>query len=693
MQTNVLKVSNNFRRMAIKSALSILFFVLSYLVMIIFGLAWVLLCALIAYALGIYVGGFVTVFLGMGLIGMGLFIFFFLIKFIFSPAIKIDRSQFLEIKKEQQPALFELIHETVGEVKTNFPKKVYLTADINASVFYDATFWSMFFPVRKNLMIGIGLMNSVSTIELKAILAHEFGHFSQRSMKLGSYVFHVNKVIYNLLHENDSYASWLNGWSSLSSFFLLFSKGAVVIIQGIQNILLKTYKPLNLNYRGLSREMEFHADAVAASVTGSAPLISALLRIEFADQALATLLDFYSNKIQSSKKTNNIYPQHLFLVQHLSKNAEMPLIDGLPYLSLEDYKKFQGTKLVLEDQWSSHPSNLQRIEKLTALNQATKGDAPGISLQLLSDLEQIQQLLSAQYFEGLNYETVPTNLEIEDFTALYLARDLEHSFPKVYKGYFHTRDPYNLFEEEVFDRPISVEAANLEQIINDEIIAEINSLNIAQADKNILAEIANGYIDIKTFDYDGTKYNSETADSLLQSLDLEIVRLEDLLTTRDREVFDFFLNAAKGQDNIAEFKAHYLNYKNGTVHMLVQREVYLQLLQSSYFIQAPTAYDQIEQNLSVLKNLELPFKEQIKLLLADTIYLELMESKVRSRFNDYLHSNASYFQYDHYNYPEINLLYDVMADYSVLVFNTHFKLKKSLLEFQADILCSVNQDL
>ncbi|WP_082461467.1 M48 family metalloprotease [Pedobacter sp. PACM 27299] len=693
MQKNVLNVSNNFRRMAIKSTLSILFFVCSYLVMIVFGLAWVLLCALIAYALGIYVGGFITAFLGLGLMGMGLFIFFFLIKFIFSPAIKIDRSQFLEINKEQQPALFKLIHETVGEVKTNFPKKVYLTADINASVFYDATFWSMFFPVKKNLMIGIGLMNSVSTLELKAILAHEFGHFSQRSMKLGSYVFNVNKVIYNLLHENDSYASWLNGWSSLSSFFLLFSKGAVVIIQGIQNILMKTYKPLNLNYRGLSREMEFHADAVAASVTGSVPLISALLRIEFADQALATLLDFYSNKIPSSKKTNNIYPQHLFLIQHLAKNTEMPLIDGLPYLSLEDYKKFQGTKLVLEDQWSSHPSTLQRIEKLAALNQATTGDASGISVQLLSNLEQIQQFLSAQYFEGLNYETVPKNLEIEDFTVLYLARDQEHSFPKLYKGYFNMRDPYNLFEEEVFDHPISQEAADLEQIINDEIIAEINSLNIANADKNILTEIANGYLDIKTFDYDGTKYNSETADILIQSLDEEIARLEELLANRDRKVFHFFLNEAKSLDNLAEFKAHYLNYKKGTVNMLVQREVYLQLLQSSYFIQAPTAYDQIGQNLSVLKSLELPFKEQIKLLLADAVYLELMESKVRSRFNDYLNSNASYFQYDHYNYPEINLLYDVMADYSVLVFNTHFKLKKSLLEFQADIRCSVNQDL
>jgi hypothetical protein len=36
---------------------------------------------------------------------------------------------------------------------------------------------------KKNLTIGIGLINSTSVGELKTILAHEFGHFSQRSMK------------------------------------------------------------------------------------------------------------------------------------------------------------------------------------------------------------------------------------------------------------------------------------------------------------------------------------------------------------------------------------------------------------------------------------------------------------------------------------------------------------------------------
>jgi Zn-dependent protease with chaperone function len=39
---------------------------------------------------------------------------------------------------------------------------------------------------RKNLQIGIGLVNSVTVSEFKAVLAHEFGHFSQRSMKVAA---------------------------------------------------------------------------------------------------------------------------------------------------------------------------------------------------------------------------------------------------------------------------------------------------------------------------------------------------------------------------------------------------------------------------------------------------------------------------------------------------------------------------
>jgi hypothetical protein len=67
-----------------------------------------------------------------------------------------------------------------------------LFGDVNASVFYDSSFWSIIFPIRKNLQIRLGLVNKIIEQELKAILAHEFGCFSQRSTKVGSFVYDVN---------------------------------------------------------------------------------------------------------------------------------------------------------------------------------------------------------------------------------------------------------------------------------------------------------------------------------------------------------------------------------------------------------------------------------------------------------------------------------------------------------------------
>src|SRR5690606_17844105 len=116
--------------------------------------------------------------------------------------------------EQEQPVLFEFIRTLSKETRTPFPKRIYLSSDVNAAVFYDSNFWSMLLPVRKNLQIGLALVNSVNLSELKAILAHEFGHFSQRSMKLGSYVYNVNQVIYNLLYDNDGYSSALQKWAN-----------------------------------------------------------------------------------------------------------------------------------------------------------------------------------------------------------------------------------------------------------------------------------------------------------------------------------------------------------------------------------------------------------------------------------------------------------------------------------------------
>jgi len=265
-----------------------------------------------------------TLLIGGGLIASGLTILFFLVKFLFS-SNKFDRDHLTEITKKDHPQVFAMIEDIVEEASTTFPKKVYLSNEVNASVFYDSNFWSMFLPVKKKLIIGLGLMNSVTQQEFKAILAHEFGHFSQKSMKVGSYVYQVNQVIYNMLYKNDSFDNIISKTASLHSIIAICIAGSIWVIKQIQFILQKFYNYININYMSLSREMEFHADEIAAHVAGSKYLASALLRLEFANHALDSTFTFYDQKIKQNIKSKNIYEEQYFIMHFLSKKKSMSL--------------------------------------------------------------------------------------------------------------------------------------------------------------------------------------------------------------------------------------------------------------------------------------------------------------------------------------------------------------------------------
>jgi Zn-dependent protease with chaperone function len=217
--------------------------------------------------------------LALALMASGVLLIYFLIKFLFARQVPADNSDTIEITAADQPQLFTFIEQVTKEVGVPFPKHVYLTHEVNAGVFFDSSFWSMFLPVPKNLKIGLGLVNSLNQSEFKAVLAHEFGHFSQRSMKFGSYVYNLNKVIHNLLYDNAGYESVLESWSNMVSVFRFTAFINIHLIKGIQYVLRKVYVLINMKHMGLSREMEFQADAIAAFVSGANQSVSSLRRI------------------------------------------------------------------------------------------------------------------------------------------------------------------------------------------------------------------------------------------------------------------------------------------------------------------------------------------------------------------------------------------------------------------------------
>jgi Zn-dependent protease with chaperone function len=691
MQNDALKVSENFKKMAVKAVFSILVFFLTYFVMIALGLLIIALCGLIAYSLVMLKAMSITIMLGLGFIGMGFLIFFFLIKFVFSTGKKVDRSHLTEISGQQQPELFQLIHEIVKEVQTSFPKKVYLSSEVNASVFYDSTFWSMFFPVKKNLQIGIGLMNSITISELKAVLAHEFGHFSQRSMKVGSYVYNVNKVIHNMLYDNESYGQVLNNWGNISSYFTLFSSAAIYVITGIQWVLMKVYNVINLNYMALSREMEFHADAVAARVAGSAALANSLLRLDLASQSLNTVFNYYNEKIAESQKTNNFFPQQSFVLHQYALSDQIPISNDLPILSIDLYKKFSKTKLVLEDQWSSHPSTEERVNRLLALNEEPKDCREGLAIDLLSNRDSVLEHISQRLFESVSFDKEPEILDISAFKDDYFKLIAERAYPTVFKGYFDNRNPYRGFSVNDFEQPISEHLSTFDQLINDETVADLNTYSIAVQDKETIERIRDGVLIVDTFDYDGVKYLSGDVYPLINFLQGEIERLESSFELCDEQLFRYFTWVADKLGCMESFRECAIVYQESAIRLDVQRDAYFNLAAASNFMHTSTPTATIPALVKVVKEAELPFKSEVQLLLDDISYSLFIDTEMHARFVSYLSSDWSYFgSVGLYFQAEVDALFGAMIDFSSVVFQRLWIEKKSFLEFKAGLIADAS---
>ena len=198
------------------------------------------------------IAGLIIMWVTVGLFG------FYLIKPLFS--FRSNKEHKTEVFRNECPELFAAIDDVAEKTGAKKPKHVYLSPGTNACVFFNRSFWSIFFPVRKNLEIGLGLFNSTSIVELKAIMAHEFGHFSQRSMRIVSSIYITNSIIAEMI-DNDAWDNMIYKWRK-SKWDLLCLTGNLVywMTYYIQKLTFQMYKFVQKEYLKLSRNMEYNAD-------------------------------------------------------------------------------------------------------------------------------------------------------------------------------------------------------------------------------------------------------------------------------------------------------------------------------------------------------------------------------------------------------------------------------------------------
>lgn len=674
------QVSNNFKKMTSQAIFAIGTFILVYLALLVLAIGLTVLSTYLGLALIVAIPKFITIVLGIGLASLGFLVLIFLFKFLFKKH-QIDRSHLIEITRDDEPKLFQFIEEIVNEVETDFPKKIYLSSEVNACVFYDSSFWSMFFPIRKNLQIGLGLVNTISEQEFKAILAHEFGHFSQRSMKVGSYVYNVNQVIFNMLYDNESFDNMIQQWANISGYFSIFVIIAVKIIEGIQWILRKMYEFVNVSYMALSREMEFHADEVAANVAGYLPLKESLLRISLADYSYNSVLSFYNKKLTDNYKSRNIYAEQYFVMNFLAKENAIAIKNNLPLVDELDLNKYNKSKLNIKDQWASHPSTEDRIRALEKLNIIKENSNNNPAIQLFSSPKVIEENITEKLFSSVQYENEINSLTLQKFQEEFTEMYNKNNFAKAYNGYY---DDKNILLFDVESITNFEQEETMETLFSKEKVDMVYEYIALENDKNVLTSISNKEYAIKTFDYDGQKYKADETAILIDKLDKALANMQAKVMENDINIYKFFYKKAQSKQNEGELKRKYLDFFKMDKESDQQIELYQNLSAATSFISVVTTFEQIEANFINLASLERELKKGIKALLENELLETEMTKPIKENFETYLSRDWIYFANENYNNENLQIFFAAVNDYNYCNARNYFLKKKELLNYQVE---------
>ena len=682
----ILQPSSAFKQEVSKVLFAIVFFIVVYLVLMAAAISLAILCGIGGFLLVVNFPKLITLMIGIGIIGLGLMVIFFLLKFLFKQN-KVDRSHLTEITEADQPELFAFVRTLTKETQSHFPKKIYVSSDVNASVFYDSSFWSMFLPIRKNLQIGLGLVNSVNLSEFKAILAHEFGHFSQRSMKLGSYVYNVNQIIYNMLYDNDSYARTLESWANISGYFAFFANITIKIAMGIQWVLQRVYSVVNKSYMALSRQMEFHADAVSAYVSGSDHLVTSLRRLDVANTAYNQLFGYYESWAKQNLKPDNLYPHHSAVMRQFANDQGISIENGLPQVTANSFARFNKARLVIKDQWASHPSTDDREAHLKRLNIKTEAmTAPAWTI--FRNAEALQKQITERVYRDVKFESNPTTLDLPSFLNLFSGDVEKYELNKAYKGFFNFR---NISSVNLKNLAESSHNDNLDTLLNDENLNLPFVIEGLKSDIQNLDSIRLGDIPVKTFEFDGKKYKRRDAALLIAQLQEELSKTEKQLIAVDTALIGFFFNSAKKVGQEERLRERYSEMFQVTESAEGDVKRYNQIMEDIspiYHNNLPVT--DIKIILTKVKNTEMEIKDRLRDLYNSPTAASFINDSERKTIDEYLSTSHEYFRDPNFNNEALLLFNQSMNIYNTVVFERSFALKKSLLDWQLSFCTAQN---
>ena len=268
-----------------------------------------------------------------------------------------------EISERDQPELVAEVRKVSDELSEPLPHGMYVAHDVNASVTEERRLLG---GSRRFLIMGLPLLDVLSAAELRAVIAHEYGHYVGGDTRVGPWIWRTRAAIGRTLSDLHDEDSW--GRRIIQLPFEWYGKLFLRITAAI------------------SRREEFAADRVAARVAGQDAQAAALRRIHVAAPAFDA---YFGDEV----------------IPLLQAGRRPPLAAGFSRFMTADgvqeatRRHAESLREETTDAYASHPSLRERLAALGFDSiDGDSGPSPEPASRLLRDREQLERRLLEALF-------------------------------------------------------------------------------------------------------------------------------------------------------------------------------------------------------------------------------------------------------------------------------------------------------
>lgn len=260
------------------------------------------------------------------------------------------------LTEKDHPRLFKEIRDIADATRQEMPSEVYLVAEPNAWVMDRKNFLGL--GTTRVMGIGLALMQLLDTDQLRAVLAHEFGHFHSGDTKLGPWVYKTRALIGRTLHG-------LSGHSSLLQRPFIWYGNAFLRIT-----------------HSVSRQQEYTADALAATIVGPAPLIGGLKLVSSGAPAFD---GYWQSEMRYILGSGYLPP----IMEGFCMYMSAPSVSNI--LSRYAEEELARAKT---NPYDTHPSLPERIAALQRYPEKKRSENPTApSISLLNNIDELEKQL------------------------------------------------------------------------------------------------------------------------------------------------------------------------------------------------------------------------------------------------------------------------------------------------------------